>query len=658
MRSNHAQPTANRVPNTGRLTKCALLISATLLAACGGGTGSDPVASPPTATAALVRAQPGELTAYLRERVRQRQGAGSPVATVAVGSPPGALAAAADEPVSSTWLQEPGVDEDDLIKVAGNALFTLHDGVLRHDQLTGPGTLSRMQALTLAPEAGDGPTRFHGLYLSDDAALITVVGQSWELGGWLGDCGLVFCTSLGAISVEPTVPRVLIQPVTNGVSMLPRDRIVIDGQWVGSRRLGNQLVVVTTHVPALAVDVLPASATPEEREAAIAALKAADLLPRVRVGSRPAESLLSETDCYLQSGNASPAVEITTITVFDLATPDLARQSRCFVGGTEALYMSTDALVLATTRWTYAALGGDTVYPDEILTDIHQFALTGAAPDYRATGSVQGHLGWDAERKSQRFSQWNGHLRVLSFTGNMGWATPADAGVKTASPATLTVLQASGSQLREVARLPNAQHPEPLGKPGEQIYAVRFAADRGYVVTFLQTDPLYVLDLANAADPRTVGVLEVPGFSQDLFPVGDGWLLGVGRDADAEGAVTGLKLALFDVRDPSQPRLQDSHLLGGAGSTTALDASRHGLNLRWQDGVARVSLPLVLAEGGVWQHGLQRIEVDPAAGSLLLKPLIDRPAALPWPSLAGDRSVQIGGQVVWLSQDLLSAWAW
>ena len=90
----------------------------------------------------------------------------------------------------------------------------------------------------------------------------------------------------------------------------------------------------------------------------------------------------------------------------------------------------------------------------------------------------------------------------------------------------------------------------------------------------------------------------------------------------------------------------------------ALDASRHGLNLRWQDGLARVSLPLVLAEGGVWQHGLQRIEVDPAAGSLLLKPLIDRPAALPWPSLAGDRSVQIGGQVVWLSQDLLSAWAW
>jgi hypothetical protein len=634
------------------------LLAAALLSACGGGTGSDPVAGPPAATAALVRAQPGELTDYLRARVRQRQGAGSPVATVAVGSGPGSLAAAADEPVSGTWLQEPGVDEDDLIKVAGNAVFSLYDGVLRHDQVTGAGTLSRTQALTLAPEPGDAQTRFHGLYLSDDASRVTVVGQVWELGGWQGDCGPAFCTSFGLISVEPTVPRVLIQPVSSGASLVAGERIVIDGQWVGSRRLGSQLVVVTTHVPALAVDVLPASASPQEREAAIAALKAADLLPRLRVGNRPSEALVSETDCYLQMGNASTDVEITTITVFDLATPELARQSRCFVGGTEALYMSTDALVLATTRWTYAALAAGTVYPAEIQTDVHRFALDGAAPVYRATGTVAGHLGWDAERKSHRFSQWNGHLRVLSYTGGTGWATPADAGVKAASPATLTVLQESGSQLREVARLPNARHAEPLGKPGEQVYAVRFAADKGYVVTFLQTDPLYVLDLANAADPRTVGVLEVPGFSRDLFPVGEGWLLGVGRSADAEGAVTGLQLALFDVRDPTQPRLHDSRLLGGSGSTTALDASRHGLNLRWQDGVARVALPLVLAEGGVWQHGLQRIEVNPAAGSLLLKPLIDRPAALPWPSLAGDRSVQIGDQLVWLSQDLLGAYAW
>jgi Beta propeller domain len=656
------------IPRTGqpaepagsaRPTRSALcLLAALWLAGCGGGSGGAAPPPPPVADAPLVRAQPGELTAYLRDRVRLRQGLGSPVPSAAAGSPPADLAAQADAAVANTWLQEPGVDEDDLIKAAGSEVFSLHENTLRHDRLGGPGSLTRQQALALAPEPGEAQTRFHGLYLADDGSRLTVLGQSWEVGQWAGDCGAEVCPMLGLIAIEPTVQRVLVQPVAVAGTLSAGERVVIDGRWVGSRRLGDRLVVVTTHVPALAVDALPAGTPAAEREAAIAALEASDLLPQVRVGSAPPRPLVEETDCLLQTGNASPDVEITTVTVFDLASPSLARRSLCFVGGTEAIYMSPDALVLATTRWVYADAGPATVYPPQIRTDIHRFALDGTAPVYRASGSVDGHLGWDPERKSHRFSQWNGQLRVLSYTGETGWASPADAGHRAPSPATLTVLQEDAGQLRELARLPNAARPEPLGKPGEQVYAVRFAADRGYLVTFRQVDPLYVLDLANAADPRTVGVLGVPGFSQDLFPTGEGWLLGVGREADADGAVIGLKLALFDVRDPARPRLQASQVLGGPGSSTALDHSRHGLNLRWQDGVARVALPVALAADGSWRHGLQRLEVDPAAGTLQLKPLIDRTPPLPGPDLSADRSLQIGEQLVWLSQDQIGAWAW
>ena len=51
---------------------------------------------------------------------------------------------------------------------------------------------------------------------------------------------------------------------------------------------------------------------------------------------------------------------------------------------------------------------------------------------------------------------------------------------------------------------------EMLEKPGEQIYGVRFIENRGYVVTFRQIDPLYVLDLTDPADPRAAGVLVKP----------------------------------------------------------------------------------------------------------------------------------------------------
>ena len=153
-------------------------------------------------------------------------------------------------------------------------------------------------------------------------------------------------------------------------------------------------------------------------------------------------------------------------------------------------------------------------------------------------------------------------------------------------------------------------------------------------------------------------MLEVTGFSQDLFPMGTGWLLGVGRETDADGIVTGLKLALFDVRDAAAPKLHAAQVLGGPGSNTALDSTRQGLNLRWQDGVARVALPLQLMLPGSVQHGLQRIEVNPAAGTLALKPLIASPAGEGWVYISDDRSLQIGDRVLWLSQGRLDAWDW
>lgn len=645
----------------------AVAATLTLLAGCGGGS---PDAPPPAAEdGTLATAASGQLVSHvqsvLREREKRRLN-GMPMAdgafTVAV---PGA---AVTTPRSGTLVQEQGVDEPDLLKTDGTHLYSLRgDGravQLQSHRRAPDGSLTRRAAIALDSGAASqvGPS---GLLLAADERSGVVLTQRWTPVVVDLDCP-------GGCAPAPGItPPPLAQKSTVGVHRVTfadgepqaSTRLEIDGTHVASRRSGDRLVVVTLHRPSLRLDVLPATATAIEREAAIATLGAGELLPTVRRDGAAARPLMSETECWVQPGNASLAVEITSITVIDLASPTLAHTSRCFVGGTEALYMTPEALYLATTRYEYR--GGfalDWLYPPDMRTDIHKFAL-GAAVAYRGSASVEGHLGWDNDRKSYRLSEHAGDLRVVTFTGSFGWATLADAdsGSKPASPARLTVLrERSGSAtLDTVATLPNERRPEPLGKPGEQLYGVRFIGTRGYLVTFRFVDPLYVVDLADPADPKVVGTLEVPGVSDHLVPVADGLLLGVGRAADAQGMAQGVKVSLLDVRDPARPLELAQRVFGGRGSASGLDFSRHGLNLLQQGDVVRVAMPLLLTgDGATWTDGLQKLEVDVAARTLGVGALAGARSAASWPDIGTQRSLQVGDHAYHLRDGDLTAYGW
>lgn len=90
---------------------------------------------------------------------------------------------------------------------------------------------------------------------------------------------------------------------------------------------------------------------------------------------------------------------------------------------------------------------------------------------------------------------------------------------------------------------------------GEEIYAVRFLGNRGYVVTFRETDPLHVIDLSDPSDPKVVGELKMPGYSSYLHPISENLLLGIGRENWK------VKVSLFDVSSPSSPAELDRLLL-------------------------------------------------------------------------------------------------
>jgi inhibitor of cysteine peptidase len=94
---------------------------------------------------------------------------------------------------------------------------------------------------------------------------------------------------------------------------------------------------------------------------------------------------------------------------------------------------------------------------------------------------------------------------------------------------------------------------EDLAK-GERIFSVRFMGERAYMVTFRQVDPLFVLDLENPENPKVLGFLKVTGFSNYLHPYDENHIIGVGREATEEGRQQGVKIALFDVSDVSNPK--------------------------------------------------------------------------------------------------------
>jgi uncharacterized secreted protein with C-terminal beta-propeller domain len=191
-------------------------------------------------------------------------------------------------------------------------------------------------------------------------------------------------------------------------------------------------------------------------------------------------------------------------------------------------------------------------------THIHKFEFGSdpGFPNYVASGSVDGSV-----KDQFSLDDKDGFLRVAT-TENRQYVTvdgnyyPAEFttvqnnnGVPPVHPNTVShvqVLQQNGPWLDVAGDVGDLA-------PNEQIRSVRFVDSRGYVVTFRQVDPLFVLDLGVPQTPRVLGALTINGFSEYMHPLDPNHLLTIGRNATATGQVQGLQLQIFDVTDGLKP---------------------------------------------------------------------------------------------------------
>lgn len=462
---------------------------------------------------------------------------------------------------SGTNVQEAGVDEPDIMKTDGVTMYTVSGSTVQALDVSG-GSASKRGSVAVTGSGGQ-------LLLAGDRLLVISVGDA---------PGTARAVSPGeaSMAVPEWAPQgvvLTLLDVSNPSAMTVIETLRMEGNLVSARIVDRSVRVVLSTPPEIPPIVPPPGGgivneivtTMQNREA-LAKTGTEAWLPTYAV------------DRAGQPGEERPLVECTDVSrpaefsglgMVTVATLDLDKgvtpvDTDAIQTDGQIVYGSQKSLYVATMRWSGTTITSDGADP-RTTTEIHRFDTSATdatdATEYRGSGEVDGHL----------LSQWSmseheGVLRVAS-TKDAIWSDTAT----TESESYVTTLDVGPDGLAPRARVGG------LGR-GERIFAVRFMGNTGYVVTFRQTDPLYVIDLSDPGHPRMRGELKIPGYSAYLHPVSEGLLLGVGQDADAGGRTRGTQVSLFDVSGPAAPRRVAQRTFPGSWSEAEGD---HHAFLHW-----------------------------------------------------------------------------
>ncbi len=614
-----------------RYTMLGIIVCATALVACGGGS-SGGASAPQDDTGLLRRTQnAAELEQAIKAGFTTIRDSGTESAALMAG---GAAADASSGNFTGTYTQELSVDEFDAVRYDGDLLYVAPRrypsccfilGGVMEDGAIDSGNDPQRSIRILASDPANAEATLQssipleedifvpGMYLAGDR-MFALTAQS--VYGHYGD----FWADIAIWAPEKLGFRVydVSDPANPALSV----DVSIDGVFIDSRRIGNTVYIVSRYSPTIDGIYYNVSNADEQahNQALLRDLTLDDLAPKIRINGE-AEPLIRPDRCYVPADSDEVGYPvITSITAVPIDDPGNF-QTTCYNDDSYGIYASATALYLTELRFD----PNETSYG----TRIHKFGLSATAVTYRGSGDVDGQV-WRGGQSDFRMSEHNGDLRVMSTQFEWNNIDAFDH--------QLFVLRESASrrELTVVSQLPNAARPEEIGKPNEALYGVRFLGDRAYAVTFLQIDPLYVIDLADPADPKIAGELNVEGFSDFLHPVSDELLLGLGR-----GGNGGVKIELFDVSDLNLPLSRGSVTLGGLGTHSEATWDRHAFTYQADvGGVDRFAIPVTLFEDvgpyGRYSTNLHLFEIHdtdtPALTSLAVAGVIEPPAADDWVS--------------------------
>lgn len=220
-----------------------------------------------------------------------------------------------------------------------------------------------------------------------------------------------------------------------------------------------------------------------------------------------------------------------------------------FFGASQDVYASENNLYLT-----------QTVYDDDFNanTTIYKFNLVYSQIVLKAKGEVEGYL-------NNQFSmdEYDGNLRLATtYTTQKKKVEAVEPSIFDKDPIGVAIaetpetiysnrLYVLDENLEEIGRI------DDLAKD-EKIYSVRFIGKMGYIVTFEQIDPLFVIDLSDPRNPQIKGELKIPGYSSYLHPYDENHIIGIGYNTKSNGygGITNdnMKMSMFDVSDVENPK--------------------------------------------------------------------------------------------------------
>ena len=262
--------------------------------------------------------------------------------------------------------------------------------------------------------------------------------------------------------------------------------------------------------------------------------------------------------CYPES--ISP--QYLMIAAVDIMKTEEPATIEAILGSGSTVYMNDANLYVAQTDYSDAT--GE-------MTAITKFSINGTKIGFAGGGKVKGAL-----LNQFSMNEFDGNLRVATTS----WGQNSSNAVY--------ILDENLNQVGAVENL----------APGERIFAVRFMGAKGYIVTFRQIDPLFVIDLSVPTAPKVTGELKVPGFSNFLYPIGENLILGVGqgtediysKDTSGREIVigtrqTGIKFSIFDVSDQGKPKELHTYTVGDSGSYSEILYNHKALMFNLKDNI-------------------------------------------------------------------------
>lgn len=466
------------------------------------------------------------------------------------------------ESYSQTNTQVQGVDEADIVKTNGKKIFYITQNRLEIFDATKKKTTVEKE-IVFAENVSP-----YSMYLDDNYFVVLAYSRLEK--NTSGE-------TLRKVGYQINSTLALIYDVNS--YELVRE-IEIEGSSVSSRKIGNNLYIVTNKYLYFYNEINEDEVLPLYRDT----IKSGEIL------EIPANQIK-----YFDDFKEEESCNYMIITSFSLENMESSINVNTYLGAGNEVYCSKENLYIAKIKYDYSympkisaaidqAIGVTGISKNEVTTNIHKFAIEDSNVKYVATGKVKGSL-------LNQFSmdEYNGNFRIT---------TTNDEGNN------LYVLDQNMQEVGSVTNLAS----------GEKIYATRFMGDKAYVVTYKTVDPLFVIDLSNPTTPEVLGELKIPGYSSYLHPFGENYLIGFGEDSveklyinwegeqDVVAYANGLKMAIFDVSDYSNPKELYSIKIGNRGSYSELLYNHKALLFDEEEGI--FAFPAYLTnDAGLYDDG-------------------------------------------------------